>query len=237
VEYLTDLIEDAQLVPKTSLVVCFVLNVALLLADLNKIPKFSTGMFLLGFSLLNAVAFFTKTKLYRLYSKFDEDNLQSPNMFSTLLAVDDKEEDFVPIRELYVWDPHYFTTRIFTYFSPLQVGIVVFSEAYRIPIVGPLAHLLLATFIALGLRIMIGSYEGLVRDRQIISNEVIAEDNRFTQKKLSVLKMDKSCQVPPLTALGTESPRGSAPTSPFTPVSDHVIKRKGKRFPTWFTLN
>jgi len=214
-------------------------------------------------STLNTVNFFTATKSYQLLrsSEVGDETLRSPNIRRSLIPLDDKGEEWSEILELDMWTPSHTSKEVFKYFSPLQVLIVLLIDTdydhgsgggwLLSPLLGAIPNFILAGLVAFVLRTVISRFEELLKDKQILFNEVYDENDRFAQKRLSVIKVDKAVQVstlvgPPQVAGGggigspyfpIDSPSNinhittrhqmqQTPASPFSPLQENRVKKR-----------
>jgi len=172
------------------------------------------GLILMLISLINCVFFFKSRKVYQLFHCTNP--LASPNIHKLPLgsqrpAIDMPKE----VYELHVWEPSPLSTRIFSYFSPLQVAIILTADGGNVP--NFIFHICTGFLAMVVISLLVFFFMGRQRDRGIISNEAYEEFNRFALRKLAVPKLDCSVQVDS-TSVGTTDTSVSviAPT-PYAP--------------------
>jgi len=201
IENLKDVLEDKKWLNLASQVICISLNIMLWLVSVNYLNKFFGGVALLSISVVNMINFLTKTKSYQLLRHNARDYMKSPRVKATTISLDDTNEHFTEIAELEVWNPAYITTQVFTFFSPLQVILVLaFEGRDRFSMLGGFSHFILGAFVGLVLRVVISSYQGLLQDREIVFREVYDEFNSYAVSRLSVIKYSQGVQTDPSTA-------------------------------------
>jgi len=215
---LEDLLEDLRSVgegPKREAAYALVVGLNVLLVLLKfALPKdlqLWAGLMLVAYSTFNTWRFLTASRRYQVFERAS-DYRGSGGTRSGGSAVNAWEaggDAIVGSRDVHVWDPSAFAQIVFSYFSPLQVGIVLAGDYHDTRAL--VFSFCMAVLTCVVIVHLCDKYAGLLRDTKLIYNEVYREVDRFMLSRVAHPMAEAAIQA------GIDVQEPSILYSPFSP--------------------
>ncbi|EGG17101.1 transmembrane protein [Cavenderia fasciculata] len=151
---------------------CGFLNFLLLLVSLDFLSKMICGTLLLLVSVINCLFFTYSTKTVQLFRY--KGKIDNPNMYVDSITTPYGSTDNIVLID--VWNPHFVSSTIVTYFSPLQVLIMIMSGQELDKFI---VLLLISILLIFGIHFILKMYDQKLKDEKVVFSQVCSEYNHF----------------------------------------------------------